>query len=79
MRARRTADEVAAAVGVAAEPKDELLPGASLASLRRALVGVAGPVAIVGHQPDCSEIALAVTGADPGFAPGAMTELELSE
>ena len=77
VRARQTADDVAAALGVAAEPKDELLPGATVASLRRALLGVPGPVAVVGHQPDCSEIALAVTGADPGFAPGAMAELEL--
>lgn len=79
VRARQTADAVATALGLEAEPKDELLPGATIASLRRALLGVAGPVAIVGHQPDCSEIALAVTGADPGFAPGAMAELELSE
>ncbi len=36
-----------------------------------------GPVATVGHQPDCSEIALAVTGRDPGFAPGGVARLEL--
>jgi phosphohistidine phosphatase SixA len=34
-------------------------------------------VATVGHQPDCSQIALAVTGSDLGFAPGAMVELEV--
>lgn len=77
VRARQTAEAVADAIGVAVEPRNELLPGATVASLRRALDGVAGPVAVVGHQPDCSEIALAVSGADPGFAPGAMAELEL--
>ena len=45
--------------------------------LRAAVGGTSGAVAMVGHQPDCSEIAFAVTGADPGFAPGSMVELEL--
>ena len=29
--------------------------------------GSRAPVAAVGHQPDCSEIAFALTGSDPGF------------
>jgi phosphohistidine phosphatase SixA len=77
VRARRTADAVAEALALDAEPRAELVPGATVASLRRALAGAEGPVAVVGHQPDCSEIALALTGSDPGFAPGAMAELEL--
>ena len=36
-----------------------------------------GPVATVGHQPDCSEIALALIGRDPGFPVAGMAELEL--
>ena len=44
-----------------------LAPGATAAALDRALEGEQGPVATVGHQPDCSEIALALIGRDPGF------------
>ena len=78
VRARQTAAIVAEALGVSPEARDELVPGATVASLRRAVVGRAGPLAVVGHQPDCSEIALALTGADPGFAPGATAEVELT-
>ena len=46
-------------------------------SLREAVAAAKGPVATVGDQPDCSEIALAATGVDPGFSPGAMARLEL--
>lgn len=37
----------------------------------------ASPVVAVCHQPDCSEIALALTGRDPGFPPGGVAELTL--
>jgi phosphohistidine phosphatase len=79
VRARQTADAVAEALGVTAEPRDELLPGASVSSLRRAVASVrGGPVATVGHQPDCSEIALDLTGRDPGFKPGDTAPVDLS-
>jgi phosphohistidine phosphatase len=78
VRARQTADAISEALGLTAEPRDELLPGATVASLRRALADVRGPVAVVGHQPDCSEIALALTGRDPGFRPGETTAVELT-
>jgi phosphohistidine phosphatase len=79
VRARQTAEAVAEALGVTAQPRDELLPGASVASLRRAVAGMQrGPVATVGHQPDCSEIALDLTGRDPGFSPGDASPVELS-
>ena len=39
-----------------------LAPGATAAALIAALADEPGPVATVGHQPDCSEIALAVLG-----------------
>ena len=76
-RARQTAAEIARAAGVEMRVEEALAPGATAASLVEALAGVTGPVATVGHQPDCSGIALAVTGADPGFSVGSMTELEL--
>jgi phosphohistidine phosphatase SixA len=34
-------------------------------------------VAAVCHQPDCSDIALAVSGSDPGFPPAGMVALTL--
>jgi phosphohistidine phosphatase SixA len=77
VRARQTAEEIAAATGAELRVEPALGPGATPVGLRGAVRGAAAPVATVGHQPDCSQIALALTGADPGFAPGAMTELEL--
>lgn len=77
VRARQTAEEVAGATGASLRVEPRLAPGATVGALRAAVSGEAGPVATVGHQPDCSEIALALTGADPGFAPGAMAELRL--
>ena len=77
VRARQTAEAIASATGVPLEIESRLAPGATILDLREALAGRAGPVATVGHQPDCSEIAFAVTGADPGFSPGAMAQLEL--
>ena len=77
VRARQTAEAIAEAAGAPLRLDSRLAPGATLAGLRERVAGADGPVATVGHQPDCSEIALAATGADPGFSPGAMTELEL--
>lgn len=78
VRARQTADAIAEALGTTNEPREELFPGATLASLRRAVAGQHGPVAVVGHQPDCSEIAFALTGRDPGFHPGDTAAVDLS-
>jgi len=76
-RARQTGAEIAGAVGVAARVEQALAPGATAETLAEALCDVDGPVATVGHQPDCSEIALALTGADPGFPVAGWAELEL--
>jgi phosphohistidine phosphatase len=77
VRARQTAEAIASATGAPLAIEPRLAPGATVLDLREALAGRPGPVATVGHQPDCSEIAFAVTGRDPGFAPGAMAQLEL--
>jgi phosphohistidine phosphatase len=77
VRARQTAAAIAEATGAPVEVDRRLAPGATLAALREAVAAADGPVATVGHQPDCSEIALAATGVDPGFSPGAMARLEL--
>ncbi|HET9937913.1 MAG TPA: histidine phosphatase family protein [Gaiella sp.] len=78
VRARRTAEAIAEATGAALRVEPALAPGATLDALRGAVAGASGPVATVGHQPDCSEISVALTGSDPGFAPGSMTVLHLA-
>jgi phosphohistidine phosphatase len=77
LRARQTAEPIARATGAELRIDERLAPGATAAALQGALVGLPGPVAFVGHQPDCSEIALALTGVDPGFPTAGMLELEL--
>jgi phosphohistidine phosphatase SixA len=43
-----------------------------------AVEGAGETVITVGHQPDCSEIARALTGSDPGFSTAGSYELEVS-
>jgi phosphohistidine phosphatase len=77
LRARQTAEALARETGAVLRIDERLAPGASADSLRAALAGLNGPVAAVGHQPDCSEIAYGLTGVDPGFPVAGMLELEL--
>ncbi len=77
VRARQTGAVIARATGAATRIDPALAPGATASSLTTALTGEQGPVATVGHQPDCSEITLAVLGRDPGFPVASMAELEL--
>ncbi len=77
LRARQTAAEIGHATGAPVRIEEALAPGATAETLADALAGEHGPVATVGHQPDCSEIALALIGRDPGFPVAGMAELEL--
>jgi len=77
VRARQTAEIVADETGAELLVEPLLAPGATVDDLRRAVGGLDGPVATVGHQPDCSEITLAVSGRDPGFPPAGTVRLEL--
>jgi phosphohistidine phosphatase len=78
LRARETAQELARAAGVAAEPDDRLAPGASAETVRAAAQNRGETVIVVGHQPDCSRIAAALSGGDePPFPPGGMVAIEL--
>jgi phosphohistidine phosphatase SixA len=77
LRARQTATEIARLLGAPVRVAEELAPGATIDSLRRAVDGQSGPVAVVGHQPDCSEIAYAVIGRDPGFPVAGVVELDI--
>jgi phosphohistidine phosphatase len=77
LRARQTAAEIARATGAPVRIDEALAPGATAETFARALEDEEGPVATVGHQPDCSEIALVLLGRDPGFPVAGMVELEL--
>jgi phosphohistidine phosphatase SixA len=77
LRARETADAIARAAGITGEPDERLAPGATVDDLREAVTGRGETVVAVGHQPDCSEIVLALAGRTVPFAPGAVQELEL--
>ena len=76
-RALETAGLIADAADAELRVDERLAPGATADLLRETVAGVEGPVAAVAHQPDCSEIALALTGSDPGFPPAGVAELEL--
>ena len=54
---------------------ERLAPGATGETVRELARETEGPVAAVCHQPDCSEIALELTGADPGFPPAGVAEI----
>ncbi|MEK6274549.1 MAG: phosphohistidine phosphatase SixA [Actinomycetota bacterium] len=77
LRARETGGELAQALGAETEPDERLSPGASLDDVRAAVSGRGEEVVVVGHQPDCSQIAAALTGSEPAFPPAGLAVLEL--
>ena len=78
LRARETAQELARPVDLEPEPDERLAPGATPEGVRAAIQERGETVVVVGHQPDCSRIAAALTGgAEPAFPPGAMLAIEL--
>jgi phosphohistidine phosphatase len=77
LRARETAEAIARAASLVAEPDERLAPGADADTVREAVAGRGDTVAVVGHQPDCSEIVLALTGERVSFEPGSVHEVEL--
>jgi phosphohistidine phosphatase len=78
VRARQTAAAVSRATGAELRVDERLAPGATAEDLRAVLAEISGPVATVGHQPDCSEIAIALTGADPGFPAAGYAAIDLA-
>ena len=79
LRARETAQALAAELGCEAEPHEALAPGATADGLRAATAGRGETVIAVGHQPDCGQIAEELSGAPaPAFPPGGLAELELA-
>ena len=77
VRARQTAEAIASAAGLTVQTDDRLAPGATEESVRAAVEGRGETVVTVGHQPDCGEIVLALTGYQPAFPPGGVAEVEL--
>ena len=78
LRARETGGELARALEIEAEPDERLAPGASVEDIRAVVEGRGERVVVVGHQPDCSQIAAALTGGpEPPFPAGGFAVLEL--
>jgi phosphohistidine phosphatase len=77
LRARETADAIAAAAGVSAVVDERLAPGATVEAVRDAVTGRGETVVAVGHQPDCSRIALALTGRELSFPTAGFAEVDL--
>ena len=74
LRARQTAAELGLGE-VAAD--DRLAPGATADGVREAADARGELVLVVGHQPDCSEIAAALGAGERSFAPAGFALLEL--
>ena len=78
VRARETAELIAAPLEIAPEAHDRLAPGATAADVRAALVGRGEALVVVGHLPDCAEIAAELTGGpEPAFPPAGVFVIEL--
>jgi phosphohistidine phosphatase len=77
VRARETAAALAAASGLEATVDEGLRPGATVETLRAAVSGRGKTVIVVGHQPDCSEIVLDLTGEHRSFPTAGFAEVEL--
>ena len=72
LRARETAEQIARAAGIDPEPDSRLAPGATAEDVRAAVAGRGDTVVAVCHQPDCSAIALDLTGHEIKFSPAAV-------
>jgi phosphohistidine phosphatase len=73
------ARETGAALGFSGpEAHDALAPGATDEDVRAAVAGRGETVIVVGHQPDCGQIAAALgDGTEPAFPPAGVVVLDL--
>jgi phosphohistidine phosphatase len=70
LRARETGTLIGRELGVEPATDDRLAPGATAETLTSAVAGRGEVVVVVGHQPDCSRIAAALSGGpQPDFPP----------
>ena len=77
LRARETGGELARALEIEAEPDERLAPGAGVDDVRAAVAGRGENVIVVGHEPDCSQIAATLTGSEAAFPPAGLAVIEL--
>jgi phosphohistidine phosphatase len=78
LRARETASLLAEALGIEVTDDERLAPGASASDVTDAVRGLGKTVIAIGHQPDCSRIAAALTGEpEPSFPPGGSVTIQL--
>jgi phosphohistidine phosphatase len=78
LRARETGALLGRELGVEAVPDERLAPGATADQITSAVDGRGATVLVVGHQPDCSRIAGALTGRpEPDFPPGGSVAITL--
>jgi phosphohistidine phosphatase len=80
LRARETGSELAKSLGGEAEPDDRLSPGATADDVREAVSGRGETVVVVGHQPDCGQIAAELSGGpEPDFPAAGHFAVELRD
>jgi phosphohistidine phosphatase len=78
LRARQTAEAIAANAGVSAETDERLAPGATADDLRAVVAERGETIIAIGHQPDCGQIAAAISGEPaPAFPAAGVCELDL--
>jgi len=78
LRARETGEALGNALASTSEPSNALAPGATAAAVQSAVEGRGDTVIVVGHQPDCGQIAAELgDGTEPRFPPAGMVELRL--
>ena len=78
LRARETGEALAAELGVESESSETLAPGATAAGVLAEIKGRGETVLVIGHQPDCGQIAAELgDGAEPRVPPAGIVELQL--
>lgn len=79
LRARETGAILARELGVEPSVDERLAPGTTPERLAQAASERSGTVIAVGHQPDCSRIAAALTGEpEPDFPPAGSVAIRLA-
>ena len=77
LRAQETAAAIATGAGAELRVDERLAPGARADDVLAAIAGAGDTVVVVGHQPDCSEIAAALGAGERDFPTAGMAEIEL--
>ena len=78
LRARETAEEIGRATSAGVEADERLAPGATASEVRATVAGRGDEIVVVGHQPDCGQIAAVLTGGpEPRFPTAGLCVIEL--